>query len=91
MALFIFAAISFIPTPGNSGAAEFAFATVFKVLSAAGFMFWGMMFWRFSSYYLSLLIGLPIIIYESFKKKKETRRVTLVKDNIDDIPINEAP
>jgi uncharacterized protein (TIRG00374 family) len=82
MTLFTYAAISFIPTPGNSGAAEFSFAIVFSILTSAGYMFWGMMLWRFSSYYLSLLIGLSIIIIESFQTKKESRRVVLVKRNV---------
>jgi uncharacterized protein (TIRG00374 family) len=64
-------AVSFIPTPGNSGAAEFGFNTVFSSLATIGsaFMFWGMLLWRFASYYLSLLIGLGMLAYQGLKKR----------------------
>ena len=43
------AAVYFIPTPGNAGAAEGTFFLVFSGLST-GYVFWAMLVWRFFSY-----------------------------------------
>ena len=52
---YIYAVITLIPTPGNSGAAEASFYTVFSALST-GSVFWAMLVWRLLCYY-SWLIG----------------------------------
>lgn len=52
------AAVYFIPTPGNAGAAEGTFYSVFSVLPVAGYVFWAMLLWRFFVYYLWLLLGI---------------------------------
>ena len=52
---YIYAVIAMIPTPGNSGAAEASFYTVFSALST-GSVFWAMLVWRLLCYY-SWLIG----------------------------------
>ncbi|MGM9615113.1 MAG: flippase-like domain-containing protein [Oscillospiraceae bacterium] len=52
---YIYAAITLIPTPGNSGAAEASFYAVFSALSP-GAAFWAMLVWRLLCYY-SWLIG----------------------------------
>ena len=52
---YIYAVITLIPTPGNSGAAEASFYTVFSALSG-GSVFWAMLVWRLLCYY-SWLIG----------------------------------
>jgi uncharacterized protein (TIRG00374 family) len=55
--VFIYLCISFIPTPGNSGAAEGSFYALFSVLGQ-GNIFWAMLIWRLFSYYAFLLVGL---------------------------------
>jgi uncharacterized protein (TIRG00374 family) len=55
--VFIYLCISFIPTPGNSGAAEGSFYALFSVLGQ-GNIFWAMLIWRLFSYYSFLLVGL---------------------------------
>lgn len=52
------AAVYFIPTPGNAGAAEGTFYSVFSVLPVSGYVFWAMLLWRFFVYYLWLLLGI---------------------------------
>ena len=52
-------AVYFVPTPGNSGAAEGTFFVVFSALSS-GYVFWAMLVWRFFSYYIYIILG-PII------------------------------
>ena len=71
---FIQAAISLIPTPGNSGAAEGAFYIIFST-------FWPTLFWRFLCYYSFIIIGVLIYGYtalvkiiEKNKEKKENAK-----------------
>ena len=53
----VMAAVYFIPTPGNSGAAEGTFYMVFSGLTT-GYVFWAMLAWRFFSYYIYIIMGL---------------------------------
>lgn len=60
MTTYIYSAITFIPTPGNSGAAEGTFYAIFA--SLGGFLFWGMLIWRLAVFYLVILVGLCFIL-----------------------------
>ena len=62
------AAVYFIPTPGNAGAAEGAFFIVFSALSS-GYIFWAMLIWRFFSYYIFIILGLINYAEIYFKDK----------------------
>ena len=70
--IFIYAAIACIPTPGNSGAAEVSFYSVFSMLTA-GYMFWAMLVWRFLCYYTFIAMGLLLQLYRLWRgrRKKE--------------------
>lgn len=76
MCIFIYAAITIVPTPGNSGAAEGSFYIIFSQLDTTG-VFWAMLVWRFLSYYSFILIGLLVYgfraIEKILKKKKEIK------------------
>ena len=61
-------AVYFVPTPGNSGAAEGTFFVVFSALSS-GYVFWAMLIWRFFSYYIYIILG-PIIYFKIHLEKK---------------------
>ena len=63
------AAISFVPTPGNAGAAEGSFYLVFSSLSS-GYTFWAMLVWRFFSYYLFIALGGLTYLELGLDKKK---------------------
>ncbi|MDO4612159.1 MAG: lysylphosphatidylglycerol synthase transmembrane domain-containing protein [Candidatus Saccharibacteria bacterium] len=63
-------AVYFVPTPGNSGAAEGTFFIVFSALST-GYVFWAMLIWRFFSYYIYILMGLLIYLGIQFEKKRK--------------------
>ena len=67
----VMSAVYFIPTPGNSGAAEGTFYVVFSALSK-GYVFWAMLFWRFLSYYIYIIMGL--ITYSSMQIEKRRAR-----------------
>ncbi len=67
--------VAIIPTPGNSGAAELSFQAIFNtaLLSAglgAAFTFWNMLFWRFSGYYMFIILGIIEIIILGVKRKR---------------------
>ena len=61
---FIYCAITFIPTPGNSGAADGTFYGLFRsvLVSVAGASFTCMMIWRVFSFYLYLLVGVIVVV-----------------------------
>ena len=54
--VYIYAAITVVMTPGNSGAAEASFYMVFNTLDGGG-IFWGMLVWRGLCYYSWIAIG----------------------------------
>lgn len=74
MTVAVTAAVYFVPTPGNAGAAEGTFYIVFSALST-GFIFWAMLVWRLISYYSYIIIG-PLIYFRMHleKKKSETKK-----------------
>ena len=63
-------AVSFVPTPGNAGAAEGTFYVVFSALSQ-GYVFWAMLVWRFFSYYMYIIMGWITYLIMHFEKKRE--------------------
>lgn len=64
---FIQAAVSLIPTPGNSGAAEGAFYIIFST-------FWPTMLWRGLCYYSFIIIGVLIYGYNALVKLIERKK-----------------
>jgi len=66
LCVFIYSAIAYIPTPGNSGGAEFSFALLFESIGLLYYeVFWSMLLWRFSSYFFIILIGLSTILFDT--------------------------
>lgn len=70
LTVYIYAAIAYIPTPGNAGAAEGTFYSIFSGLKHA---FWGMTIWRFLTYYLFLLLGVGVYGYNALEPKLRKR------------------
>ena len=68
-------AVYFVPTPGNSGAAEGTFFMVFSALSD-GYVFWAMLVWRFFSYYIYILMGPLTYFAMRMEKRKELSNVS---------------
>ncbi len=68
----LYAAISFIPTPGNSGAADLSFYVLFsKGILFTGGAFCAMLVWRILSFYSFIIIG---FIFTTLKRKADKRR-----------------
>lgn len=68
----VMSAVYFVPTPGNSGAAEGTFFVVFSALST-GYVFWAMLFWRLFSYYIFIILG-PVIYFSMHLEKKRLKK-----------------
>jgi len=66
----ILAAIAFVPTPGNAGAAEGSFYLVFSVLPS-GNTFWAMMIWRILTYYVFIAAGALTYLEMGLKKRRK--------------------
>jgi uncharacterized protein (TIRG00374 family) len=67
----LYSAISFIPTPGNSGAADLSFFWLFSAGLSGGFAFPAMMTWRILSYYSFIIIG---FIFAKSKKYSDRKK-----------------
>ncbi len=63
------AAVYFVPTPGNAGAAEGTFYAVFSSLST-GYTFWAMLVWRLLTYYSYVIIGPLIYLHMHIEKRR---------------------
>lgn len=81
LTFFIYAAITFIPTPGNSGAAEASFYLVFGSLSSGG-VFWAMLSWRFVCYYTFIFLGLGVYAYNAVKNRKKAKKIGAGIENV---------
>lgn len=73
--MLLYSAISFIPTPGNSGAADLSFHYFFKkgLGSIGGVAFPATMLWRFMSFYSFIIIGFIFTKVNKAKEKKKKR------------------
>ena len=60
-------AVSFIPTPGNAGGMEISSALAFQAV-APEVSVYAVLIWRFFTYYIYILIGIFISIYDIIKK-----------------------
>ncbi len=70
-AITIQAAITFVPTPGNAGAAEGSFYLVFASLGS-GNTFWAMFTWRFFTYYAFIALGGLVYLEMAWQKRKRS-------------------
>ena len=64
-------ASGFVPLPGGTGMSEVAFVLVFENLFPTGTVFWGLLLWRFMNYYIFLIQGLFVIIYDYVRGNKK--------------------
>ena len=57
-------ASSIIPLPGGTGMNEISFTVIFGSIFPGGTVFWGLLIWRFMTFYMYILQGISIIIYD---------------------------
>lgn len=67
----LYLAISFVPTPGNAGAADLSFYTLFKAGLMSGLAFPAMMVWRILGFYGFIIIG---FIFAYIKKRSDLKK-----------------
>ncbi len=84
MVVYIYSAITIVPTPGNSGAAEGSFYAVFSSLSG-GYLFWAMIVWRILVYYSWLVTGIITMTNIAVAKKKKKKEVP--KDRVPNVGV----
>ncbi len=70
-----YVSVALLPTPGNSGGAEFSFRSIFAGYLKGGVLLWGMILWRLVSYYLYILCGCVLFLFQQlFKLTKRGKR-----------------
>lgn len=63
-------AVCFVPLPGGTGASELSFNSLLGSLFTEGTLFWGILIWRFLTYYLYIIQGAIVLILDMFHSKK---------------------
>ena len=76
--MILYCMVSFIPTPGNSGASELTFNSLFGTLlltytGQGGFCFSAIIIWRILCFYLVILIGFITVSLTKISKHKKMR------------------
>ena len=79
----LFASITFIPTPGNSGAADLSFFLLFETVLFAGLAFPAMLVWRLFSFYSTIILGFT---FATLKKRSDAKKLKLEKVEIVEQP-----
>ena len=73
-------AVSFIPTPGNAGGMEISSALAFQAI-APEVSVYAVLIWRFFTYYIYIVLGILITVYDLIKKGiKSLRNKRLIKE-----------
>ena len=80
LCLICFSTVTIFPTPGNSGAAEISFYSIFSaylLTLGSGVLFWGVLSWRIATYYLFIISGVVLMIIEKIIGKKRTEKMQM--------------
>lgn len=72
---FLYLAVSFIPTPGSSGASEGGFYLFYGNIFPGENLFVSMLLWRFLTYYAILFVGSGIVLVEEIRDGKRKKRL----------------
>lgn len=64
---------SYVPLPGASGAQEGGFASMFSAVFPAAHLFVALLIWRFSTYYLSLIVGAVMTAVENVVSLRKSK------------------
>lgn len=70
-------AISFIPLPGGAGVSELSFNALLGGIFTEGTVFWAILIWRFMTYYIHIILGGCVLIFDSisYKLKKHKNKI----------------
>lgn len=84
MAVFLYLAVMFVPTPGALVAAESGYLLFFASLVPGTFIYLVMLVWRFFTYYLNLIVGAVIIIWDEvyyMLKRRNEKRTGIIAES----------
>ena len=82
--------VSFLPTPGASGAQEIGFSNFFKGYFAPDDLYAAVMVWRFFTYYLVVIGGAILVVGGQFYYGKKRKLEELSDGENEDHPVAEA-
>ena len=74
MNIYVIQAVAIIPTPGNTGAMEGLGALAFSAFVTGSIQFWSMFGWRFAVYYVYIVVGLGITIFDFIRRLVRAKR-----------------
>lgn len=84
MGVLLYIGASYTPLPGASGAQEGGFAVLFKGIFPDAQLFVALLLWRFSTYYLTILVGAVMTVVENVislrKNRTKPRRQGVAND-----------
>lgn len=73
MGVLLYIGASYVPTPGASGAQEGGFASLFRSIFPDAHRFVALLIWRFSTYYLSVLVGAVVSTVDNLRSLRTAR------------------
>lgn len=74
MGVLLYIGASYVPLPGASGAQEGGFASLFQGIFPDAQLFVALLIWRFSTYYLSVLVGAAMTICENLHGLRKSKQ-----------------
>lgn len=74
MGVLLYIGASYVPLPGASGAQEGGFAAMFQLIFPEARLFVALLIWRFSTYYLSVLVGAVMTTVEHVHGLRRLRK-----------------
>lgn len=74
MCFFVTYASYFAPSPGSAGVAELSFYAIFAAVITDRYLFWALLFWRVIMYYIPILTGGALQVYEGVKSLVKRRK-----------------
>ena len=83
MALNVYAAqsVTVVPSPGNSGALEVVITKAFATVVTVAALPWAVLTWRFAVYYIYIVIGIGLTVFEFIRKLVRARRAKKAERN----------
>ena len=74
----LYSAINYFPTPGGAGMSESGFYVIFSAFFPSNLAFAAMLIWRVFTYYLILVVGTLIVIFdEAFNIKRSSGQIPI--------------
>lgn len=73
LGVLLYIGASYVPLPGASGAQEGGFATLFRFVFPDAQRFVALLVWRFTTYYLSVLVGAVMTAVESIRGMRSSK------------------